>query len=427
MKKVIEIENLSKIYDLGLVGTGTLSKDLNRSWARLRGKTDPYATLAEINDRTKKSSSNIVYALKDINFSVEQGEVLGIIGKNGAGKSTLLKILSQITSPSTGSIKMKGRVASLLEVGTGMHPEMTARQNIYLNGSLMGMRRHEITSKLDEIVDFAGIGKYLDTPIKRFSSGMTVRLGFAVAAFLEPEILIVDEVLAVGDAEFQKKAIGKMQDVSKGEGRTVLFVSHNMGSVQSLCTRGIIIEHGHMIYDGTANESVTKYLSKEKQEINTKLIDVKNRSGNGKIQFSDFKILNSKGKEVSEMICGDSIKIQISFKIFNEVMLSKIIFAIQFKDKLDNQIFSFVTDEMGISFENSKTNIIEIIIPKLMLRGGIYFSQILITEGGTSQDEFLDKIENAFTLHVVSSDYWECGKNIRPNTTALLDGKIQIH
>ncbi|MDG1719880.1 MAG: ABC transporter ATP-binding protein, partial [Bacteroidia bacterium] len=196
MSKVIEINNLSKVYDLGLVGTGTLSKDLNRTWAKLRGKPDPYATLVELNDRTKKSSSNMIYALKDINFSVQQGEILGIIGNNGAGKSTLLKILSQITSPSNGSIKMKGRVASLLEVGTGMHPEMTARQNIYLNGSLMGMRRHEISSKLDEIVDFAGIEKYIDTPIKRFSSGMTVRLGFAIAAFLEPEILIVDEVLA---------------------------------------------------------------------------------------------------------------------------------------------------------------------------------------------------------------------------------------
>ena len=231
MSKVIEIENLSKVYDLGLVGTGTLSKDLNRMWAKLRGKQDPYATIVELNDRTQKSSSNMVYALKDITFSVKQGEVLGIIGKNGAGKSTLLKILSQITSPSSGTIKMKGRVASLLEVGTGMHPEMTARQNIYLNGSLMGMRRHEITAKLDEIIDFAGIEKYIDTPTKRFSSGMTVRLGFAIAAFLEPEILIVDEVLAVGDAEFQKKAIGKMKNVSQGEGRTVLFVSHNLNMI----------------------------------------------------------------------------------------------------------------------------------------------------------------------------------------------------
>ena len=261
MTKVIEINNLSKVYDLGLVGTGTLSKDLNRAWAQLRGKPDPYATLVELNDRTQKSSSNMVYALKDLNFSVEQGEVLGIIGKNGAGKSTLLKILSQITGPSTGSIKIKGRVASLLEVGTGMHPEMTARENIYLNGSLMGMRRLEITTKLDEIVHFAGIEKYLDTPIKRFSSGMKVRLGFAIAAFLEPEILIVDEVLAVGDAEFQKKAIGKMQDVSKGEGRTVLFVSHNMTAVKNLCKNGIILEQGTVASHGNVEEIVGRYFN----------------------------------------------------------------------------------------------------------------------------------------------------------------------
>lgn len=260
MSKVIEINNLSKVYDLGLVGTGTLYKDLNRTWARLLGKPDPYATLVELNDRTQKSSSNMVYALKDINFSVEQGDVLGIIGKNGAGKSTLLKILSQITSPSTGSIKMKGRVASLLEVGTGMHPEMTARQNIYLNGSLMGMRRHEITSKLDEIVSFAGIEKYIDTPTKRFSSGMKVRLGFAIAAFLEPEILIVDEVLAVGDAEFQKKAIGKMQEVSKGEGRTVLFVSHNMTAVKNLCSKALLMEQGSISNIGGVDEIIGNYL-----------------------------------------------------------------------------------------------------------------------------------------------------------------------
>jgi lipopolysaccharide transport system ATP-binding protein len=260
MSKVIEIENLSKVYDLGLVGTGTLSKDLNRTWAKLTGKPDPYATLVELNDRTKKSSSNMVYALKDINFSVNQGEVLGIIGKNGAGKSTLLKILSQITSPSTGTIKMKGRVASLLEVGTGMHPEMTARQNIYLNGSLMGMRRHEITSKLDEIVDFAGIEKYIDTPTKRFSSGMTVRLGFAIAAFLDPEVLIVDEVLAVGDAEFQKKAIGKMQDVSSGDSRTVLFVSHNMSSIRNLCDRVVVLNKGKIVFDGATEKGIDHYL-----------------------------------------------------------------------------------------------------------------------------------------------------------------------
>lgn len=258
---VIRVEKLSKLYDLGLVGTGTLSKDLNRAWARIRGKLDPYEMLAELNDRTVGSKNNTVWALQDIDFQVTQGEVLGIIGRNGAGKSTLLKILSQITAPSKGSVKIKGRVASLLEVGTGMHPEMTARQNIYLNGTIMGMRRQEITSKLDEIIDFSGISKYVDTPIKRFSSGMQVRLGFAVAAFLEPEILIVDEVLAVGDAEFQKKAIGKMQDVSQQSGRTVLFVSHNMGSIKNLCTRGVVLKNGLQVFDGIINDSLEYYMA----------------------------------------------------------------------------------------------------------------------------------------------------------------------
>lgn len=317
MSKVIEIENVSKIYDLGLVGTGTLSKDLNRSWAKLRGKPDPYATLVETNDRTEKSSSNTVYALKDINFSVEQGEVLGIIGKNGAGKSTLLKILSQITSPSKGSIKMKGRVASLLEVGTGMHPEMTARQNIYLNGSLMGMRRQEITSKLDEIVAFAGIDKYIDTPVKRFSSGMSVRLGFAVAAFLEPEILIVDEVLAVGDYEFQKKAIGKMQDVSKGEGRTVLFVSHNMESILKLCTKGLILENGQTkLLNATAKEVVRYYLDNEKGRIRNSTSlkwDLNLAPGNENIKLLSIDINPIKGREITI-----SSGFTITYSFYNE-------------------------------------------------------------------------------------------------------------
>ena len=303
MKKAIEIENLSKTYDLGLVGTGTLYRDLNRTWAKLIGKPDPYATLTELNDRTKKSSSNIVYALKDINFSVNEGEVLGIIGKNGAGKSTLLKILSEITSPSTGQIKMKGRVASLLEVGTGMHPEMTARQNIYLNGSLMGMKRQEITKSFDEIIDFAGINKYVDTPIKRFSSGMQVRLGFAVAAFLEPEILIVDEVLAVGDYEFQKKAIGKMRDISKGEGRTVLFVSHNMESVLKLCNKGLILQNGEVTYSDTSAEEAVNYYTKiEKEKLNfTNHLNwnLEKSPGNDNIKILDIKINPINGQSIS--------------------------------------------------------------------------------------------------------------------------------
>lgn len=269
----IEFENISKQYALGSIGTGTLSRDLNRWWARIRGKEDPYLRIGEENDRSKKAVGDFVWALKDINFSVEEGEVLGIIGKNGAGKSTLLKILSRVTSPTTGCIRAKGRIASLLEVGTGFHPEMTGRENIYMNGSIMGMTRAEITRKLDEIVDFAGVEKYIDTPVKRYSSGMTVRLGFAIAAHLEPEILVVDEVLAVGDAEFQKKAIGKMQDVAKGEGRTVLFVSHNMAAVRSLCSRGIILENGRVAYTGEIGIVISEYLKNDMKEMNDLIID----------------------------------------------------------------------------------------------------------------------------------------------------------
>ena len=257
---VIEFNNVGKQYILGSIGTGTLSQDLNRWWANIRGKEDPYLKIGETNDRTQKSDSRFVWALRDINFKVEQGDVVGIVGKNGAGKSTLLKILSRVTSPTTGDIKIKGRIASLLEVGTGFHPEMTGRENIFMNGSIMGMTKAEIKSKFDEIVDFAGVAKYVDTPVKRYSSGMMVRLGFAIAAHLEPEILVVDEVLAVGDAEFQKKAIGKMQDVSKGEGRTVLFVSHNMAAVRSLCTRGVMLKNGTIDYIGSILDTLEHYL-----------------------------------------------------------------------------------------------------------------------------------------------------------------------
>lgn len=263
----IEFNNVGKMYRLGRVGTGTLSHDLNRWWTmNVLRKEDPYLKIGETNDRSKKGSSDYVWALRDISFKVEQGDVVGIIGKNGAGKSTLLKLLSRITSPSTGSIRYQGRIASLLEVGTGFHPEMTGRENIYMNGSIMGMTKKEITRKLDEIVDFAGVERYLDTPVKRYSSGMTVRLGFAVAAFLEPEILVVDEVLTVGDAEFQKKAIGKMKDVSQGGGRTVLFVSHNMDSMLNLCDKGVLLENGQIKYTGDIKSTVNMYISHDKMD-----------------------------------------------------------------------------------------------------------------------------------------------------------------
>lgn len=257
----IQFDHVGKLYKLGQVGTGTLSHDLNRWWkTTVLRREDPYLRIGETNDRSRKGTSDYVWALRDITFDVRQGDVVGIIGKNGAGKSTLLKLLSRITSPTTGAIRALGRIASLLEVGTGFHPEMTGRENIYMNGTIMGMTRHEIARKLDAIVDFAGVARYIDTPVKRYSSGMTVRLGFAVAAFLEPEILVVDEVLAVGDAEFQKKAIGKMQDVSREEGRTVLFVSHNMAAVKSLCNKGVVLEDGQTGFIGTVSETIGHYL-----------------------------------------------------------------------------------------------------------------------------------------------------------------------
>lgn len=257
---VIQIENISKQYRLGLVGTGSLAHDLNRLWYRVRGKEDPYLKVGEENDRTRKGSSDYVWALRDINLNVQHGEVLGIIGRNGAGKSTLLKILSRTTTPTLGKIKVKGRIASLLEVGTGFHPELTGRENVYLNGAILGMTKKEISRKFDEIVDFAGIERYIDTPVKRYSSGMYVRLAFGVAAHLEPEILIVDEVLAVGDADFQNKALGKMKDVSTKEGRTVLFVSHNMSAVRNLCTRAVFLANGQVKGEGAPETVINNYL-----------------------------------------------------------------------------------------------------------------------------------------------------------------------
>ena len=259
-KVVIKAENISKQYRLGLVGTGTVKDDMKRWWYNLRGKEDPFLKIGEANDRSSKGVSDYVWSLRDINFEINQGDSVGIIGRNGAGKSTLLKILSQVTQPTTGKIYTKGRIASLLEVGTGFHPELTGRENIFLNGAILGMRKHEIALKLDEIIAFSGVERYIDTPVKRYSSGMYVRLAFAVAAHLESEILIVDEVLAVGDAEFQKKCLGKMNDVSKGEGRTVLFVSHNMSAVKSLCNKGVLLENGLLTYRGHSDECINNYL-----------------------------------------------------------------------------------------------------------------------------------------------------------------------
>ncbi len=280
---VIKVENIGKLYKLGEIGTGTMSHDLNRWWAKVRGKEDPFAKIGETNDRTSKGESDWVWALRDINFEVKAGEVLGIIGRNGAGKSTLLKILSKVTTPSTGRIKTKGRIASLLEVGTGFHPELTGRENIFLNGAILGMSKAEIKSKFDEIVDFSGVERYIDTPVKRYSSGMYVRLAFAVAAFLEPEILIIDEVLAVGDAEFQKKCLGRMKDVSVNDGRTVLFVSHNMAAVKSLCDTALVLENGSTRLMVDTTTAISYYLQGNTENQQHKFF-------NTEYDLADFKL-----------------------------------------------------------------------------------------------------------------------------------------
>ena len=340
MATAIEFNHVGKQYRLGLVSTGTISHDLNRWWqtAILR-REDPYLKIGSVNDRTAKADSDYVWALRDIDFKVEQGDVVGIIGKNGAGKSTLLKLLSKVTGPTVGTIRARGRIASLLEVGTGFHGEMTGRENIFLNGAILGMTKQEIQSKLDEIVDFSGCERYLDTPVKRYSSGMTVRLGFAVAAFLDPEILVVDEVLAVGDAEFQKKAIGKMQDVSKGEGRTVLFVSHNMNSVKALCHRGIVLEKGFVALDDSIDRAIDYYL-KSTPFVNTetyvKIDDSMRQKGRSlAVKFLSVEIVKD------EALFAVDEDITLRFKIKSLVDLEKCRMDVGIDDYMDAPLASY--------------------------------------------------------------------------------------
>ncbi len=374
---VIKIENLSKIYRLGEIGTGTLSHDLNR-WVRmnLMGQDDPYAKIGHTNDRTAKAEKGeLVAALRDINLEVKQGEVLGIIGKNGAGKSTLLKLLSRVTSPTTGSIKVKGRMASLLEVGTGFHPEMTGRENIYMNGTIMGMRKWEIDKQLDAIVDFAGVAKYLDTPVKRYSSGMTVRLGFAIAAHLEPEILVVDEVLAVGDAEFQKKAIGKMQDVSKNDGRTVLFVSHNMAAVKKLCKSGILLKDGMLIYADTANNTVEYYQREHAGETSNHRLFKINEKSEEAIQLIEVKLSPTKGN-IIDVESG----IEVYIRLLNTKVNTNITASINLYTIEDQHLFEA---PCFVSQENNSVNgayELKTTIPPYLLNSDKYRIKLVIAE-----------------------------------------------
>ncbi|GEM54394.1 ABC transporter ATP-binding protein [Flavobacterium branchiophilum NBRC 15030 = ATCC 35035] len=318
MKLAIKAENISKQYRLGEVGTGTLSHDLNRFWSKIRGKEDPYLKIGDSNDRTSKGSSDYVWSLRDINFEIEQGDAVGIIGRNGAGKSTLLKLLSKVTKPTTGSFKINGRIASLLEVGTGFNPEMTGRENIYLNGAILGMRKFEIDRKLDEIIAFSGVERYIDTPVKRYSSGMYVRLAFAVAAHLESEILIVDEVLAVGDAEFQKKCLGKMGDVSKGEGRTVLFVSHNMAAVSTLCNKGIYLKNGLVESVGGIEGIINQYITNGQESAPFVLHkDIKYQNTCPHAHFECISIF-SEGENKNSVRIDREVQIEIEYRVLTD-------------------------------------------------------------------------------------------------------------
>ncbi|WP_412560336.1 ABC transporter ATP-binding protein [Winogradskyella sp. MIT101101] len=420
---ILKVENIGKQYRLGLVGTGTISHDLNRFWNRIRGKEDPYLKVGDSNNRSEKGKSEYVWALKDVSFKVNKGEVLGIIGKNGAGKSTLLKILSRVTSPTTGLIKTKGRIASLLEVGTGFHPEMTGRENIYLNGAILGMSKSEINKKIDEIIDFSGCLKYIDTPVKRYSSGMRVRLAFAVAAFLEPDILVVDEVLAVGDAEFQKKAIGKMQDISNSDGRTVLFVSHNMAAVKNLCTRGIVLESGKSIFDGRSEDAVKYYLNRQNSLNVLNLLERKDRKGTGEIMFSKVEMLNSEDNSVIELISGEYAKFRLHFIFNKKVNHNDLVFGVVIYDHSENKIADFYSDEMGIKFSNIGYYV-DLEIPELMLRGGSYYVSIAV-QTNIRVVQQLDVMHRVFNFKIFPGDYWKAGKINRATNVALLNGKFK--
>jgi lipopolysaccharide transport system ATP-binding protein len=353
MSTVIEIKNLSKIYRLGEIGTGTLSRDLERWYKmKIRGQEDPFLKIGETNDRSKKGASDVVYSLRDINLEVQQGEALGIIGKNGAGKSTLLKILSRVTSPTAGRIHIKGRVASLLEVGTGFHPELTGRENIYLNGAILGMRKKEITRKLEEIIDFSGVERYIDTPVKRYSSGMYVRLAFAVAAHLESEIMIVDEVLAVGDAEFQKKCLGKMGEVSMGEGRTVLFVSHNMSAILSLCPNAILIANGEIKFNGKSDDAISKYLNKEYSSILEKSIiqeDYPRPWGKNGLTIKKVELHNSNNEITDVLLIREPIKLKVNMLATEDIFNAQIQIRIS-QPEGSQIIYSNIVDDQKCFF-----------------------------------------------------------------------------
>jgi len=416
MAAVIKIENLSKAYQLGQFGTKTISGDVQRWWiTKILGKEDPFLKIGETNDRTVKGESNMVWSLMDINFEVQQGEALGIIGKNGAGKSTLLKILSRVTAPTTGKVRMKGRVASLLEVGTGFHPELSGRENIFLNGAILGMRKWEIQKRLDEIVDFAGVERYLDTPVKRYSSGMYVRLAFAVAAHLDAEILVVDEVLAVGDAEFQKKCLGKMGDISKGEGRTILFVSHNLASIERLCPRSILLNKGIIENSGNSTAVIGHYFNHTKSEDGN-LTGIFDREGSKKLTFTRINLFrdNTDCGQIAFPLEPLEFKVQLQ-KITDEKILNWRI-DIGINDIYDKRIAWFSSSLKEEELDLFDRNEFVFRVKSLSLAPGDYRVNLYCEVN----NEAADYITGAFSFKVTYNNLWPGSENLRENFMATL-------
>lgn len=400
--KVLSVEGLTKSYHLGQIGTGTLSRDLDVWWAKVRGKPNPLLKIGQTDHGNQDGQT--LWALKDVSFQVQQGEVLGIIGRNGAGKSTLLKILSRVTAPTSGQVKVKGRIASLLEVGTGFHPELTGRENIYLNGAILGMTRQEVQRKFDEIVSFAEVEKFVDTPVKRYSSGMYVRLAFAVAAHLESEILLVDEVLAVGDVEFQKKCLGKMGEVSQA-GRTVLFVSHNMGAVSNLCPRVLLIEQGTIVCDDVSLTTIREYYNREKKNIKGAVADLRNRPrkyGDGSVQIEELITLGKNEVPQEEFLFSEPIKIQISIR--SNVHIPNAIVGIAVKSYEGSVLFTSHWNDDGVPKNIVPgINVASCFIDPNLLLPGQYHLDVgtAVLEG--SKDK-VDHVENASSIIILNVD-----------------------
>jgi lipopolysaccharide transport system ATP-binding protein len=411
----IKVENLSKLYHIGLKEQvhDTLGGALF-SW--LKKPVSNFKNLRNLNTSDhSQNEDGLIWALRDVSFEVKHGEVLGIIGCNGAGKSTLLKILSRITEPTKGRAVINGRVGSLLEVGTGFHPELTGRENVYMNGTILGMKKKEIDAKFDEIVDFSGVEKFLDTPIKRYSSGMTVRLAFAVAAHLEPEILIVDEVLAVGDAEFQRKCLGKMQSISTNEGRTVLFVSHNMGAVQSLCTRAIILRQGLKVCDSNVASAVSEYLSYLTAGAANAFLDNPERSGDGRARLTSARVLNSQGTATKQLVAG--LPATFEFNYVNPSLIRMADVTMTIYNAFGRPISNFNTRLFPERIENlGSRGIIKCYIPENPMPLGQYRVAIALQEGGTS----CDHLPNAIVFEVVDSIFFPNGKTPDPRYCSVM-------